>query len=219
MEPILSYEYEITELNHIRGDLYEFIKRLIDIIGVLLGIIILFPLLILVAIAIKCDSKGPVLFSQKRCTKNGRTFKMYKFRSMVVDAEARLVELEEKNEMSGPVFKMKNDPRITKLGRFIRRTSIDELPQLFNVLKGDMSIVGPRPPIHTEVEKYNPYQKQRLLVKSGLTCYWQTMGRNEIDFYKWVDLDIQYIRERSTWVDIKLIFKTFFVLFGKKNGC
>ena len=144
---------------------------------------------------------------------------MYKFRSMVADAEDELKDLKDKNEMSGPVFKIHNDPRITKFGKLIRKTSIDELPQLFNVLNGEMSLVGPRPPIDREVDKYNSYQMQRLLVKPGLTCYWQTMGRNNIDFDRWVDLDIQYIKERNTWIDIKLIFKTFFVLFGDKNAC
>ena len=137
---------------------------------------------------------------------------------MVHNAEELLDKLQEQNEQSGPVFKIKDDPRITKVGKFIRKTSIDELPQLLNILKGDMSIVGPRPPIPREVEQYTSYQMQRLLVKPGLTCYWQVGGRNEIGFDEWVELDIKYIEERSLWIDIKLIFKTVFVLFGDKTA-
>ncbi|SEF56056.1 exopolysaccharide biosynthesis polyprenyl glycosylphosphotransferase [Caloramator fervidus] len=200
--------------------IYEFLKRMIDIIGAILGLIILSPLFLLTAIAIKLDSEGPVFFVQERCGKNGKVFKMYKFRSMYVDAEERLKELLDKNEMSGPVFKIKNDPRVTRVGRFIRKTSIDELPQLINVLRGDMSLVGPRPPIVREVKQYNAYQMQRLLVKPGLTCYWQVYGRNKINnFDDWVELDLKYIRERNLWIDLKLIFKTFFVLFGDEKAC
>ena len=137
---------------------------------------------------------------------------------MVYNAEELLKELQHLNEQTGPVFKIKDDPRITKVGKFIRKTSIDELPQLFNILKGEMSLVGPRPPIPREVAQYNAYQLQRLAVKPGLTCYWQVGGRNSIDFDGWVELDLKYIQERSTWVDIKLIFKTFFVLFGDDNA-
>ncbi len=143
---------------------------------------------------------------------------MYKFRSMVIDAEERLYKLKDKNEMSGPMFKMKDDPRITKIGRFIRKTSIDELPQLFNVLKGEMSLVGPRPNLPREVIKFTDYQKNKFLAKPGLTCYWQVMGRNNIDFEDWIELDIKYIRKRNTWEDIKLIFKTVGVLFGDDNA-
>ena len=222
MEPQVSYELlqeRLTQDEYDKGIIYEFIKRLIDITGSLFGIILLSPLFLITAIIIKLDSKGPVFFKQNRCGKDGNLFKMYKFRSMVADAEDELKDLKDKNEMSGPVFKIHDDPRITKFGKFIRKTSIDELPQLFNILRGEMSLVGPRPPIDREVEKYNSYQMQRLLVKPGLTCYWQVMGRNNIDFDRWVDLDIQYIKERNTWIDIKLIFKTFFVLFGDKNAC
>ena len=198
---------------------YETTKRIADIVCSLLAIVVLSPLFLIIAAAIKIDSKGPVFFMQNRCSKNGKVFKMFKFRSMVIDAEDKLKYLQEKNEMTGPVFKIHDDPRITKVGRFIRKTSIDELPQLFNILKGDMSIVGPRPPIDKEVEKYNSYQMQRLLVKPGLTCFWQVMGRNNIDFDRWVELDLKYIKERNLWLDIKLIFKTFKVLFGDDNAC
>lgn len=177
------------------------------------------PLFLAVAILIKLeDQKGKVFFGQERNGIYPKTFKMYKFRSMVHNAEELLDTLMDQNEQTGPVFKIKDDPRITKIGRFIRKTSIDELPQLFNVLKGDMSLVGPRPPIPHEVQQYTPYQIQRLAVKPGLTCIWQVSGRNSIDFDGWVDLDIEYIRTRSLLLDIKLIFKTFFVLFGDENA-
>lgn len=198
---------------------YLILKRTLDIICSLTGIILLSPIFIIVAILIKLeDPKGSVFFSQERCGEYTRPFNMLKFRSMVHNAEEMLEELQHLNEQTGPVFKIKEDPRITKVGKFIRKTSIDELPQLFNVLKGDMSIVGPRPPILREVEQYDEYQLQRLAVKPGLTCYWQVGGRNSIDFDAWVALDIKYIEERNILVDIKLILKTFFVLFGDKNA-
>lgn len=202
-----------------KSKLYEITKRLMDILLSLIAIIFLMPIFIIVAIAIKIeDPKGKIIFTQERNGVYPTTFKMYKFRSMVHNAEELLEELNNQNELTGPVFKMKEDPRITKVGKFIRKTSIDELPQLFNILKGDMSLVGPRPPIPREVEKYNEYQLQRLSVKPGLTCIWQVSGRNSIDFEQWIELDLQYIRERSILLDTKLIFKTFFVLFGDKNA-
>ena len=143
---------------------------------------------------------------------------MYKLRSMVSNAEELKEKLLEQNEMSGPMFKMKDDPRITKVGKFIRKTSIDELPQLINVLKGDMSLVGPRPSLPKEVEQFEPWMYERLAVKPGLTCYWQVMGRNNIDFEDWMKLDIKYVRERNLFLDMKLVIKTFFVLFGDKNA-
>ncbi len=197
---------------------YYFIKRLIDIIGSLSGIIVLGPLLLVVALLIKFESKGPIFFSQKRVGLNGKEFEMYKFRSMIVNAEELLDRLKDKNEMTGPMFKMKNDPRVTRIGRFLRRTSIDELPQLFNVLKGEMSLVGPRPNLSKEVELFSEYHKLKLLAKPGLTCYWQVMGRSSIDFEGWMELDIKYLEERSIWVDLKLIFKTVGLLFGDENA-
>lgn len=197
---------------------YYFVKRLIDIVCSIIGIVFLSPLMIITSIAIKVNSNGPAIFLQERVGKNGRIFKMYKFRSMVVDAEDLLYKLKSKNEMSGPMFKMKDDPRITSVGRFIRKTSIDELPQLFNVLKGEMSLVGPRPNLPREVVNFNNWQKQKLLVKPGLTCYWQVMGRNDIGFEEWMKLDIKYIKDRNTLLDLKLIFKTFFVLFGDEHA-
>ena len=198
--------------------LYEVIKRLIDVICSFIGVVVLSPLFIIIAIIIKTTSKGPVFFSQKRVGKNGKEFDMYKFRSMVVNAEELKEKLAAQNEMSGPMFKMKDDPRVTKVGKFIRKTSIDELPQLWNVLKGDMSLVGPRPSLPKEVAQFEDWMHKRLEVKPGLTCYWQVSGRNNIDFEDWMKLDCKYVDERNTWVDIKLIFKTVGVLFGDKNA-
>lgn len=199
--------------------LYSVTKRLIDIVGSLCGIILLSPLFLIVAILIKLeDPKGKVFFAQERNGKYPKTFKMYKFRSMVHNAEELLKDLMDRNEQTGPVFKINDDPRITKVGKVIRKTSIDELPQLFNVLKGDMSLVGPRPPIPHEVDQYNSYQMQRLAVKPGLTCIWQVSGRNNIGFDEWVEMDIEYIKTRNLWLDIKLIFKTVGVLFGDDNA-
>lgn len=201
------------------GIIYLFFKRTMDILGSAIGLILLSPLFFLVALAIKIeDPKGKVFFAQERCGKDNKPFPMYKFRSMVSNAEELLEELMEHNEMDGPVFKIKEDPRITKVGKFIRKTSIDELPQLFNILMGDMSIVGPRPAIPHEVAEYDNYQKQRLLVKPGLTCIWQVSGRNSIAFDKWVDMDLEYIKTRNLWLDVKLIFKTVGVLFGDENA-
>ncbi|MFU7516457.1 sugar transferase [Clostridium sp. HCS.1] len=198
--------------------LYRLSKRLIDIIGSLLGLILLSPILIIVGILIKLESKGNIIFSQKRVGLNGKEFNMYKLRSMVSNAEELKGKLEGQNEMSGPMFKIKDDPRITKIGKFIRKTSIDELPQLINVLKGDMSLVGPRPSLPNEVKKFDIWMLKRLEVKPGLTCYWQVMGRNSIGFEEWMKLDVKYVNERSFWLDLKLIVKTFFVLFGDKNA-
>lgn len=207
----------ITVINK-RRYFYLFIKRVIDLLASIVGLLVLSPLLIIVSILIKLESRGPIIFSQKRVGLNGEVFYMYKFRSMVVNAEELKKKLQHKNEMSGPMFKIKDDPRITKIGKFIRKTSVDELPQLFNVLKGDMSLVGPRPSLPDEVREFEHWMLERLEVKPGLTCYWQVMGRNEIDFEDWMRLDIKYVREKNIWLDIRLIFKTFFVLFGDKNA-
>lgn len=197
---------------------YIFLKRLIDLFGSVIGLIVLSPIIFIVSLLIKLESKGPVIFSQDRIGKDRKVFKMYKFRSMVVNAEELKEKLKEQNEMSGPMFKMKEDPRVTKIGKFIRKTSIDELPQLINVLRGDMSLVGPRPSLPKEVEQFEIWMMERLEVKPGLTCYWQVSGRNNIDFEDWMKLDIKYVRERNTLTDIKLIFKTVFVLFGDENA-
>lgn len=198
---------------------YCFFRRLQDIIFSLIAIITLLPIMIFTSIAIIIDDpKGGPFFSQIRVGKGGKIFKMYKFRSMVVDAEEQLQMLLKDNEMDGPAFKISDDPRITRVGKFIRKTSIDELPQLFNILRGDMSIVGPRPALPREVEQYTLYQTQRLLITPGLTCYWQIQpNRNDIPFNDWVEMDIRYIRERSFFVDWKIIFKTIVSVFTKQG--
>lgn len=183
-------------------------KRALDIVGSGIGILLASPLMLGTAFLIKASSPGPVLFRQTRAGRAGRKFKMFKFRSMVVDAEAQKTKLMHLNEMSGPVFKISRDPRITKIGAFIRRTSVDELPQLFNIFMGDMSLVGPRPPLPSEVEEYKPWQRRRLSVKPGLTGLWQVSGRNNVDFEEWMALDLRYIDDWSLWLDIKIILRT-----------
>lgn len=219
MERLQINEQEIIEIERKESALYNISKRILDIIASTLGLIILSPILLVVAILIRLESRGPAIFSQKRIGLNKKEFKMYKFRSMVQNAEELKEKLAKENEMSGPMFKIKNDPRVTKVGRFIRRTSIDELPQLINVLKGEMSLVGPRPSLPKEVLKFEPWMLKRLSVKPGLTCYWQVSGRNNIDFENWMKLDLQYVNDRSFWLDLKLILKTATVLFGDKNAC
>jgi lipopolysaccharide/colanic/teichoic acid biosynthesis glycosyltransferase len=172
------------------------------------GLPALSPLLLSVAAIIKLTSKGPVLFRQSRVGLHGARFNMLKFRSMVINAEELKEKLLDQNEQTGPVFKMKNDPRITGIGRFIRKFSIDELPQLINILRGDMTIVGPRPPVPKEVAEYKPWQRRRLSVRPGLTCYWQVSGRNEIGFEEWMLLDLRYVDHWDLWKDITLIAKT-----------
>jgi len=193
------------------------IKRVFDIVVSLLAIVVLSPVFLLTWLAIKLEDGGPALFVQQRVGRHGKLFPMYKFRSMVVDAEKIKAELLDKNESGGGVlFKMKNDPRVTRVGRVIRKYSIDELPQLFNVLKGDMSLVGPRPALPSEVAKYSVRDRMRLEVRPGLTCLWQIGGRSDIDFEGQVRLDVQYIREQGFWSDLKILLKTIpAVLLGK----
>lgn len=198
---------------------YHFITRLIDIFGSLVGLIFFISCIFDCSIY---DKKGGTnwenfFYSQMRVGKNGNKFRMYKFRSMCMNADEKLVEILKLNEVEGAMFKVKDDPRITKVGKFIRKTSIDELPQFWNVLKGDMSIVGPRPPLLREVKQYSIYDKQRLYVKPGCTGLWQISGRNDVGFSDMVDLDIKYIQHQSLWNDIKIIFKTVNVML-KPNG-
>ncbi len=183
-------------------------KSLLDRLGALVGIILTAPIMLGAAIWIKLDSKGPILFRQTRSGLNGRPFTMYKFRTMVADAEELKDALKKQNEMSGPVFKIRNDPRVTRAGRILRRLSIDELPQFFNVLMGQMSLVGPRPPLPKEVVEYDPWHHRRLSVKPGLTCLWQISGRNNVDFEDWMKLDLEYIDNWSLWQDFKIIART-----------
>ncbi len=194
-------------------------KRSQDIVLSLLAIIFLIPVFIILTIVVflECPNASPI-FVQDRVGKNGKVFKFYKFRSMIPDAEEKLHELLHKNEMDGHAFKIKKDPRITKVGKFLRKTSLDELPQLFNVLKGDMSIVGPRPPLTREVKKYDDYELQRLYVTPGLTCYWQTtLNRNDMTFNEWLQMDLEYIEDRSLKTDFNIILATFIAVF-RMNG-
>ena len=194
-------------------------KRLIDIVGAICGLFILAPLYVLIAILIKIESpKGPIFFKQVRIGKDGKEFCMFKFRSMCHDAEEKLAELLKHNEIEGAMFKIKDDPRLTKTGRFIRRHSIDELPQLWNVLKGDMSLVGPRPPLPREVAEYTAYDKQRLTVLPGCTGLWQISGRNNLSFDQMVEFDIQYIKNASLTNDMKILIKTIWVVFRANDA-
>ena len=201
------------------GRKYWFVRRLQDVVLSTLALLVLWPLMLVIALLIVIDSPGASpIFSQIRVGRDGKEFKFYKFRSMCPDAEAKLEALLDQNEMEGPAFKIQDDPRITRMGKFIRRTSIDELPQLWNILKGDMSIVGPRPPLPREVEQYDEYAMQRLLVTPGLTCYWQIQPyRNRLSFDEWVELDVKYIKERSFKTDWKIILRTFGAVLGM-NG-
>lgn len=207
--PLLEFETFVAK------EWQLFVKRVFDVFVSLIALVVLSPILIITAVAIKITSKGAVFFVQTRSGLNGRKFKLYKFRSMHVGAEMKKRELHKMNEMEGPVFKIKRDPRITKVGRIIRTFSIDELPQFYNILKGDMSIVGPRPPLPVEVEMYQLWQRRRLSLKPGLTCVWQVSGRNNIPFNRWMEMDLEYIDNWSLWLDFKIFLKTFLVvLFG-----
>ena len=191
---------------------YYFVKRTLDIIFSSVGLVCLSPLMAVIAYKIKKEDKGPVFYKQVRVGKNGRHFEMYKFRSMVTNADQLLEQLKDQNEVEGAMFKMKHDPRITRVGHYLRKHSLDELPQLVNVLRGDMSLVGPRPPLPSEVEQYTDYDKQRLMVVPGCTGMWQVGGRNDVDFDEMVHLDLTYIQNRSVWLDLKIMFETVKVM-------
>jgi exopolysaccharide biosynthesis polyprenyl glycosylphosphotransferase len=193
-------------------------KRLLDVALSALVLLLAAPIVAGVALAIRLTGGGAVLFRQTRCGLNGRLFTLYKFRTMVEGAEARRLEVAHLNEMNGPVFKAKNDPRVTAFGRFLRKFSLDELPQLWNVLRGDMSLVGPRPPIPEEVAQYQRWQRRRLAMKPGLTCLWQISGRNEIDFDQWMKLDLQYIDSWTPWLDLKILAKTLPVVLSGRGA-
>ncbi len=199
--------------------LYHGIKRGIDIVSSILAIILFSPVFLITAAAIYIEDGAPVLFIQARNGLDGKVFRMYKFRSMCRDAEKIHHSLLAQNELDGPAFKMKNDPRLTKVGKFIRKTSIDELPQFFNILKGEMSIVGPRPLPTYETAELNEYQKQRMSVKPGLTCYWQCCGRNDIPFEEWMEMDMRYIEDESMLTDARIIMKTVVSVITGKGAC
>jgi lipopolysaccharide/colanic/teichoic acid biosynthesis glycosyltransferase len=188
-------------------------KRALDMLGSAIGLVVLSPVLLVLGLATKLTSRGPILFVQERCGLGGRKFRFYKVRTMVKDAEDRKGALEHLNEMTGPIFKIRRDPRMTALGRVLRKLSLDELPQLWNVLRGDMSLVGPRPPTSSEVERYTTRHVQRLSVVPGITGLWQVSGRNEIvDFERWIDLDLQYAQTWSLWLDLRILLRTVVVV-------
>ncbi len=193
-------------------------KRPFDVVVSLLGLVLLSPLFLVLAVLVKLDSRGPVFFKQVRVGKDGREFEFYKFRSMVQNAEQMKSKLMHLNELEGPVFKISDDPRITPVGRFLRRTSLDELPQLYNVLRGDMSLVGPRPPLPAEVANYESWQRQKLSVLPGITCLWQISGRNHIGFTEWMRLDIEYIRRQSFGLDMKILARTLPAVLLRKGA-
>ncbi len=200
----MNMKMEVADLS-----LYSVVKRLSDVIGAGLGMAILSPVFLIIAIAIKLeDPRGPIIFTQVRVGKNGKYFKIYKFRSMRVNAEEELAKLKSQNDVKGAMFKLKNDPRVTRVGHFIRKRSLDELPQLYNVLIGDMSLIGPRPPLVNEVAAYSKRDLQRLRVRPGCSGLWQISGRNELDFDEMVDLDLEYIQKRSILFDLEIIWKT-----------
>ncbi len=194
------------------------LKRAFDIAASAIALVLLAPVFTIVAVAVRLDSNGPIFFRQRRVGLHGRAFVFYKFRSMCVDAEARLESLRQFSEVTGPVFKMRQDPRVTRVGHFIRRTSLDELPQFWNVLKGEMSIVGPRPPTPDEVRKYKPWQRRRLSMKPGITCTWQVSGRSDIDFERWMELDLAYIDNWSFWRDLQICFKTIPAVLSSRGA-
>ncbi|MDZ7859858.1 MAG: sugar transferase [Candidatus Krumholzibacteriota bacterium] len=198
--------------------LYRVTKRISDVIIAVAILLLVLPLIPVIIILIKIDTKGPLLFKQKRIGKDGREFNLYKFRSMVEGADNTVESLRQLSDSEGPIFKLKNDPRITSVGCFLRRSSLDELPQLINVLKGEMSIVGPRPNLPSEVAQYLSWQKKRLDVKPGITCFWQIAGRSHIGFHEWMRLDLQYIEKRGFRTDLMIILKTFPAVIERKGA-
>ena len=221
MDSMFKYPSDLTlsSIGSKEKPFYSFIKRTFDIIFSFVFLIVLFiPFLIIALIIFIEDPKGSPFYVSERIGRRGKPFKMFKFRSMIIGAEDMLDSMMKDNEKDGPAFKMHDDPRVTKIGHFIRKTSIDELPQLLNVLLGDMSVVGPRPPIMKEVVQYSREDLKRLLVKPGLTCIWQTRKkRDDVPFREWVTMDVEYIQKRSVWMDLKLIFKTAFVMISKEG--
>lgn len=201
-----------------QSKLYSVCKRLFDLVVGTAIFVLLIPIIPVIALMIKLDSPGPVLFRQDRVGKDGRIFKFLKFRSMVDKADRRKDELAAHNEQDGPIFKIKSDPRVTSVGRFLRRSSLDEIPQIFNVLKGDMSIVGPRPPLPSEVEGYQPWHRRRLEVQPGITCLWQISGRSQIGFHEWMRLDMEYLKTRSFRTDLLIFLKTIPAVIARKGA-
>ena len=216
-EEVQTEEKQQTDSVYTPKPVYDFFKRAFDVICSVLALIVLSPLFLIISIVIMIDDFGNPFFVQERTGMNSKNFKMIKFRSMRLNAEKERESLLSQNEADGPIFKIADDPRVTKVGKFIRKTSIDELPQLVNILKGEMSIIGPRPLPTYEQAACNEYQQQRLLVKPGLSCYTALNKNSEDDFDKWIELDMKYIRERSFLTDVKIIFRTIGVVLGHKN--
>ena len=210
--PLLEYHSQVPHGTDL------ILKRGFDLVAGVLTFLVTLPLLPLVALAIKLDSPGPVFFVSDRCGKDGRIFKFYKFRSMEAGAEKKLEQLKDRNEQDGPVFKIRDDPRITRVGRFLRRYSLDELPQIWNVIQGQMSLVGPRPPTPDEVNGYHDWQLKRLEIKPGITCLWQIKGRSDLSFAEWMKWDLFYIENWSFWLDLKILFRTFFVVIRGRGA-
>jgi len=204
------------EVNDAMG--YKVLKRAFDVLAAGAVIVLMLPLFPLIALMIKLDSRGPIFYRQTRVGHSGRSFKFYKFRSMYQDADRRLEELSASNEADGPIFKIRTDPRITGVGRFLRRSSLDEIPQILNVAIGNMSIVGPRPPLPAEVEKYQPWHRRRLEVKPGITCLWQISGRSEIGFDEWMRLDMEYLKTRSFQTDLLIFLKTIPAVIQRRGA-
>lgn len=210
--------YHMREVYQKKSPVYLRIKRGMDVLLSIVALVVLAPVFLVTAIAIKLEDGGPVLFKQYRAGKDMKPFEIYKFRSMYVDADARLSVMMKDNEQTGHAFKIRNDPRITRVGRFIRKYSIDELPQLINIIKGDMSIVGPRPILTFQMEECNSHEQQRLVVQPGLTCYWQIGGRANIKWKEWVEMDLDYIEDMSLWTDLKIIVKTIPAVFDREGA-
>jgi exopolysaccharide biosynthesis polyprenyl glycosylphosphotransferase len=197
---------------------YRLCRRLFDLIFGFLILLLLVPVIPLLALMIRADSPGPVFYRQRRVGQGGKPFTFYKFRSMFVESDRRLADLTAQNEQAGPVFKIREDPRITPVGRFLRRSSLDEIPQIINVLKGDMSIVGPRPALPAEVNRYEPWHRRRLEARPGLTCLWQISGRSHIGFDEWMRLDLEYLRTRSLWTDLMIVAKTIPAVMTRRGA-
>jgi len=208
-----TYDFPVNQ-SHV----YAACKRAFDLVAGGFVLLLLIPVFPVIALMIKLDSKGPVLYKQERVGRGGRIFKFFKFRSMHHRADERLDELEALNEQGGPIFKIRSDPRVTSVGRFLRRSSLDEIPQILNVIKGDMSIVGPRPPLPSEVAKYQPWHRRRLEVKPGITCLWQISGRSQIGFDEWMRLDMEYLKTRSFRTDLLIFLKTVPAVIARKGA-
>lgn len=213
-----SDRYHIQAVYQKKNPAYLKLKRGMDILLSAAALVFLAPVFLFTALAIKLEDGGPVLFCQYRAGKDMKPFKIYKFRSMLVNADAKMPEMMKDNEQTGHAFKIKNDPRITRVGKFIRKFSIDELPQLINIIKGDMSIVGPRPILTFQMEECSGYERQRLVVQPGLTCYWQIGGRANIGWKDWIEMDLDYIEDMSLWTDIKIIARTVPAVFDREGA-